>query len=95
MSSPELPRNPCSSSGSICPSTAASARVLRGASWRNNVADGLLSSYRHLGRPSFRYFNVGFRVVLSGVSSRRRQSRMDWRGGGRETVLPVESQEVA
>ena len=72
-----------------------SARVLRGASWRNNVADGLLSSYRHLGRPSFRYFNVGFRVVLSGVSSRRRQSRMDWRGVGWETVLPVESQEVA
>jgi formylglycine-generating enzyme required for sulfatase activity len=47
-----------------------SARVLRGASWNNNDADNLLSANRNNKRPSNRNNNIGFRVVLSGVSSR-------------------------
>lgn len=39
-------------------------RVVRGASWVDNLPDILLSSYRHYGRPEMRNTSVGFRCVL-------------------------------
>ena len=39
-------------------------RVLRGGSWYRADPDGLLSSYRNLSTPGFRYSSGGFRVVL-------------------------------
>jgi hypothetical protein len=41
-------------------------RVLRGASWRNAVPDGMLSSFRDDNMPEFRNDLYGFRCVLSG-----------------------------
>jgi formylglycine-generating enzyme required for sulfatase activity len=42
------------------------ARVLRGASWRVDIPDYLLSSFRNGGTPVGRRDNVGFRVLLAG-----------------------------
>ena len=46
------------------------SRVLRGASWRINYPDFLLSSYRYYCTPDLRNRNVGFRCVLAVVASR-------------------------
>ena len=46
------------------------ARVLRGGSWRNGGSDLLLSSFRFNRAADNRYYFVGFRCVLVGVSSR-------------------------
>ena len=43
-----------------------SYRVLRGASWRNDDRDDLLSSYRCGSTPGSRYYYFGFRCVLVG-----------------------------
>jgi formylglycine-generating enzyme required for sulfatase activity len=43
-------------------------RVLRGASWRDNYPDRLLSSLRYDLTPDYRYYNFGFRCVLVGGS---------------------------
>jgi formylglycine-generating enzyme required for sulfatase activity len=45
-------------------------RVLRGASWSSNDRDNLLSSARSDLTPESRSNNIGFRVVLVGVSAR-------------------------
>ena len=42
------------------------ARVLRGASWNNDDADNLLSSYRNNNTADNRNNNIGFRCVLAG-----------------------------
>ena len=39
-------------------------RVVRGASWVDNLEDILLSTYRHYARPTTRNTSVGFRCVL-------------------------------
>ena len=39
-------------------------KVVRGASWVDNLENILLSSYRHYGRPEMRNTSVGFRCVL-------------------------------
>ena len=44
-------------------------RVLRGGSWRNFGPDGLLSSNRDRDGPVRRNYDIGFRVVLAGLSA--------------------------
>jgi serine/threonine protein kinase len=46
------------------------SRVLRGGSWRNDVQDFLLSSYRSSSTPGNRYADFGFRCVLVAGMSR-------------------------
>lgn len=41
------------------------SRVVRGASWVDNLPEILLTSYRHYGRPEMRNTSVGFRCVLA------------------------------
>jgi len=50
--------------------SASSSRVLRGASWGFSNPVDLLSSIRSLSDPSFRYYDIGFRVVVVGVGER-------------------------
>ena len=40
------------------------SRVLRGASWNDDIPDGLLSSYRCSDTPGYRNYYVGFRCVM-------------------------------
>jgi formylglycine-generating enzyme required for sulfatase activity len=45
-------------------------RVLRGASWLNNIPEGLLASYRNAYTPTDRRVLIGFRCVVAVESSR-------------------------
>jgi RNA-directed DNA polymerase len=68
------------------------SRVLRGASWNNNNPDNLLSSNRNNNTPDNRNNNIGFRVVLVGLSSRKAAPFCEMPGG---PVLPDPSQEAS
>ena len=65
--------------------------MLRGASWNNNHAANLASGYRNNDHPENRNDNIGFRVVVGGLS--RKAFRTVWRGAARATGLRRECQE--
>lgn len=67
-------------------------RVLRGGSLLHNDPRTLLSSYRLSDAPGFRDVNIGFRVVLVGVSARKVSPAVR-RDVARETVLRHQCQE--
>lgn len=74
-----------------CSDQIGTARVLRGASWSTYHAAYLASVSRINDRPGSRNGNVGFRVVVGGLS--RKAFRTVWRGAARATGLRRECQE--